>query len=348
MIGPFDLISAELIRNPEHINELFSSKTPWYEKCATTDPVYIYGPRGCGKSTILRKLALDSVLAEQNAKRSFNSVPYIGVYLSCSAELRSRFLLFPDNEYDQVAGDAVEFFNLLLAEALIKSLSLLRDEHIQNILGESVGLTRMCEQEVSQTFLQAFRLSSGERRLAGVGWFEHVLKALRIRRSSVWNVILSRGSNRIPNSSVIFDLCKELEEIFPLLRSKHIAFLLDDYSNQRIPVKLQRILNQTISFAKQGNPIFKVSSEYLGVDLDGIQQGREVVEVNFGKEYVDLGDIDRMAFLEDVIDIRFRLCQPNTNPLKNLTTEKLLGRQKLSAGTPMARRIREATKHKKT
>jgi hypothetical protein len=142
---------------------------------------------------------------------------------------------------------------------------------------------------------------------------------------------------------VIFDLCKGAEEILPLLRTKHVAFLLDDYSNQRIPVKLQRILNQTISFAKQGNPIFKVSSEYMGVDLTGIQQGREVIEVNFGQEYVDLGEAERTGFLEDVIDIRFRAAKRTEG---KLTTRKLLGRQNLSAGTPMARAIKGAQKGK--
>jgi hypothetical protein len=134
----------------------------------------------------------------------------------------------------------------------------------------------------------------------------------------------------------LFDLCKDLEEVFPLLKEKHIAFLIDDYSNQRIPVELQRMLNQTISFAKQGNPIFKVSSEYQGVDLEGIQEGREVVEVNFGREYVDLTESRRSVFLEDVLDIRFRQANVNT------TAKALLGRSGIKPAVPMARQIRRA------
>jgi serine/threonine protein kinase len=348
MSGPFDLISAELIRKPEQINRLFSSKTPWYNKCATTDPTYIYGPRGCGKSTILRKLSLESVLAEDDPGVAFSAIPYIGVYLSCSAELRSRFWLFPDDAYPKIAGDAVEFFNLLLGEALLRTFSLLRDSQVVPILGSSVGLTIACEEAMAHLFFRHFSLEGGEYQLAGVGWLDHALKALRLRRSQVWSQILARGSNNIPNSSVVFDLCRDLADVFPLLNGKHIAFLLDDYSNQRIPVRLQRILNQTISFAKQGNPIFKVSSEYMGVDLTGIQQGREVVEVNFGKEFVDLQDSDRTGFLEDVIDIRFKLAnEKGGDQYSHVTARELLGRQRLSAGTPMARSIRQAHKHKK-
>lgn len=342
MVGPFDLISAELIRSPDHINQLFSSKTPWYEKCATTDPVYIYGPRGCGKSTVLRKLSLDSVLAQTNAKEAFEGLPYIGVYLSCSAELRSRFLLFPEEEYDNIAGDAVEFFTLLLCEALVRALGFLRDERITPVIGESVGLTADCEESISLIILEQLRLNTAEARLTGVGWFEHVIKQVRVRRAAVWHIILERGSRRVADCAVLFEICKQVAEVFPLLAVKHVAFLLDDYSNQRIPVMLQRILNKTISFAKQGNPIFKVSSEYLGVDLEGIQQGREVVEVNFGKEYVDLKDARRVAFLEDVIDIRFQICN------LRMDAKKLLGKDHLSSGTPVARRIREAAGRKKT
>ena len=72
-------------------------------------------------SPILRKLALESILAESSPREAFGKLPYLGVYLSCSAELRSRFLLFPTDEYESIAGDAVEFFMLLLSEALVRA-----------------------------------------------------------------------------------------------------------------------------------------------------------------------------------------------------------------------------------
>ena len=338
MVGPFDLISAELIRRPETINQLFSDKTPWADKCRTLDPVYIYGPRGCGKSTMLRKLALESVLASVDPVRSFNSIPYIGVYISCSTELRSRFWLFPKNKYEQIRADAVEFFNLLLIEGLVKAFTLIADSGKNNTLNRSIGLTRDCQRELVKIICTAFQLEREPRRLAGTTWLEYAAKELRVKKAAVWRTILNGGSDHIPNSSLVFDVCREIEEVFPLIKRKHIAFLLDDYSNQRIPVELQKILNQTISFARQINPIFKVSSEYLGVDLDGIQHGREVVEVNFGREYVDLADDARTAFLEDIIDIRFSINETH------LTATKLLSKSRLSAGLPMARKIRDAAK----
>lgn len=341
MMGPFDLISAELIRSDDQLNLLFSNKAPWLAKCSTTDPVYIYGPRGCGKSTVLRRLALPAVLSLPDATEHFRKMPYLGVYLSCSSELRSRFWLFPKDEYDRIEGDVVLFFTMLLVEALLDNFELLRDGNIEPRLGFSVGLTNDTARSIAERVFNAFEIPGMDLKLGGVSWLSFARKELSLARQSVWKRILSAPSRTIPNPSLLFDLCKSMEEVFPLLEQKHIAFLLDDYSNQRIPVELQRRLNQTISFAKQGNPIFKVSSEYFGVDLDGIQEGREVVEVNFGWEYVELNDQQRGLFLEDVLDIRFRENKVAT------TVEELLGRSDLSPGLPLARAIRRAHHSKK-
>lgn len=273
LLTPFDLISAELIRSNEQLNHLFSNKCPWLESCATTDPVYIYGPRGCGKSTILRKISLPAILSDINARDLFDRWPYIGVYLSCSSELRSRFWLFPKDSYPAIHGDVVLFFTALLVEALLATFELLRDGDVERILGQSVGLTKATEQSIAEVICTAFDLKRVGAKLGGVSWLTYARKRLAIRRNEVWKNILTNPSGTTANPALLFDVCRELEEVFPLLQKKHVAFLVDDYSNQRIPIELQRMLNQTISFSKQGNPIFKVSSEYQGVDLEGIQEG---------------------------------------------------------------------------
>jgi len=336
LLTPFDLISAELIRSNDQLNHLFSQKCPWFESCATTDPVYIYGPRGCGKSTILRKLSLPAVLSDPEGPQVFARWPYVGVYISCSSELRSRFWLFPKEMYPRIQGDVVLFFIALLTEALLDAFELLRDGTVEEKLGESVGLTKTTEQSIAEAVCNRFGLAKVGAKLGGVSWLTYARKKLTIRRNEVWQNILTNPSNQTPNPALLFDLCKDLEGVFPLLKEKHIAFLIDDYSNQRIPIELQRMLNQTISFAKQGNPIFKVSSEYQGVDLEGIQEGREVVEVNFGREYVDLTESRRSVFLEDVLDIRFRQANVDT------TAKSLLGKSGVRPGIPMARQIRRA------
>ena len=70
------------------------------------------GPIGCGKSTVLRRLSLPAVLSLPQASKHFREMPYVGVYISCSSELRSRFWLFPRDEYDKIEGDVVLFFSM--------------------------------------------------------------------------------------------------------------------------------------------------------------------------------------------------------------------------------------------
>jgi len=334
---PFDFISAELIRNDKTLNDLFSQECPWYQHCATTDPIYLYGPRGCGKSTILRMLSLPAVLQGPRPKEVFSHRPYIGIYLSCSSELRSRFWLFPKEEYPGIEVLAIRYFIMLLTEAMLETFELLRDGNVEKHLGASVGLTNDTARTMCEAVCESFDLPKASGKLQGVSWLTYAKTQLFMARQRVWKAILtSPGGTRgeIANPALLFDLCKRLEECWPLLREKHIAFLVDDYSNQRIPVELQRLLNQTISFSKQGNPIFKVSSEYLGLDLEGIQEGREVVEVNVGLEYVNLTDTNRSAFLEDVLDIRFKLCN------FSYKASNLLGKSHLGPVAPMARAIR--------
>jgi len=337
---PFDFISAELIRNDKTLNELFSQECPWYQHCATTDPIYLYGPRGCGKSTILRMLSLPALLQGPKAKEAYMSRPYIGIYVSCSSELRSRFWLFPREKYPGIEVLAIRYFIMLLSEAMLETFEYLRDGNVEKFLGASVGLTNDTARSICEAVCESFELPKASAKLQGVSWLSYAKTQLFMSRQGIWKEILNSpgGSGKgVANPALLFDLCKRLEECWPLLRQKHIAFLVDDYSNQRIPIELQRLLNQTISFSKQGNPIFKVSSEYLGLDLEGIQEGREVVEVNVGLEYVNLTDSNRSAFLEDVLDIRFRLCN------WNYKAADLLGKSHLGPGAPMARAIRESS-----
>lgn len=336
---PFDLTSAELVRSDAKLNRMFSEECSWFQRCDSSDPVYIYGPRGCGKSTILRILSLKATLQSDNAKQLFDNRPFIGVYISCTAELRSRFMLFRNNEIACIEKSVLTYFQMMLIEALLETLTLLQDGIVEKYLHTRVGLSPDIARNICVMLFNRLEIDDTHLKLQGISWIEYARKKIGIKKDRVWSEIVKGRCNYYLNPSVIFDVCSDLESILPLFREKCFAFLIDDYSNQRIPYELQKILNTAISFAKQGNPIFKVSSEYQGLNLDDIQQGREVHQINIGEDYIKLTEEKRSVFLEDVINIRFRLAKK-----ENISAEKLLGKSKIFSGVPMARAIRAADK----
>ena len=122
MASPFDLPSAELIRSDRELMALFSDQYPRLDACRSNAPVYLYGPRGCGKSTILRSLSLKAILDSEQPMEELAKIPFIGVYISSSQELRSRFWLMREQDFDTLEGHVIRYFNLLLIEGLVEVL----------------------------------------------------------------------------------------------------------------------------------------------------------------------------------------------------------------------------------
>ena len=306
LLSPFDYISAEMIRNDRQFSELFSRECPWLRECESLEPLYLYGPRGSGKSSVLRWLSFKTVLSDPS-RSSLSVLQEIGVYVSCSVELRSRFWLLNETTIEKLQAPILRFFNLLLLEELF-------DTFLSMWLAESSGVYNFgLKSSKAAPFVQwvierlNLKLAEGQLRLQGQNCFEYLKGFVRKMRWETWSII-QKGDEvgYLPDPSLAIDICRVVPDYFSYFRDRHITFLIDDYSNQRIPVALQRKLNQTISFAKQGTPLFKVSSEYQGVDLEGVQEGREVVEINIGDKYSSLDDKTGAQFLADIVNIRLK------------------------------------------
>lgn len=304
LTSPFDYISAEMIRNDREFAELFSRECPWLNECRSLEPLYIYGPRGCGKSSVLRWLSLKTLLSDPKRSKA-EYISDIGVYVSCSVELRSRFWLLAEDIIDELQTPIIRFFNLLLLEELFETMLLMW--RVEETDGYQFGFHGSKLHDFTAFALQRIRSKEDNinPRLQGQSPFDYLRSAVRKLRWETWSQI-QNGDNesRLPDPSLASDICRSLSHYFRYFESRHVTFLIDDYSNQRIPRHLQRKLNQTISFAKQGTPIFKVSSEYNGVDLEGIQEGREVVEINIGDQYTSLTEPTGPDFLADIVNIR--------------------------------------------
>jgi len=343
MTSPFDLPSAELIRSDHELMALFSDQYPRLDACRSNAPVYLYGPRGCGKSTILRSLSLRAILEVDDPAAALAKIPFTGIYISCSQELRSRFWLMKDADFEILDGHLVRYFTLLLIEGLVETFD--RVARLAALSAPAVDFLFTADVAVKCAAAVRHRvgLDAAAARYSGTSHFVALQDEIRRARDGLWQRILDRSEPQSrPDAQLIFDLCHDLERIWPFLRDRRIAFLLDDYSNQRIPAMLQKKLNQAITFSKQGSPIFKVTSEYDGVDLEGVQEGREVHEVNVGFEYVSLQSPNRYRFLQNVLERRFAHLDQVIDLLDVLPLSAV------EPTIPMARAIREAHLAKKT
>ncbi|MBZ0115273.1 MAG: protein kinase [Thermoanaerobaculia bacterium] len=305
--SPFDYISAEMIRGNREFAELFSEECPWLEDCKALEPLYIYGPRGCGKSSVLRWLSFKSAVADPHRKEPLENMREVGIYLSCSVELRSRFWLLPNDLLMSLETELVEFFSLLLLEELFDTLTLMSELEQQSEF--SFGLHPEKQRDLANWWRQRLALKDGDLRVQGQSYVTYLRDMVRKMKWKTWARI-RQGESGTSNvdGMLVTDVCRYLGAEIDYFASRHVTFLLDDYSNQRIPLELQKKLNQAISFAKQGTPIFKVSSEYGGVDLEGIQEGREVVEINIGERYTTAKGVGP-EFLIDIVNRRLQRAQ---------------------------------------
>jgi serine/threonine protein kinase len=334
MTSPFDLASAELMRSDRQLMALFSESYPRLDAVRSVDPTYLYGPRGCGKSTILRSLSLRAILESANPTEELAKAPFVGVYISASQELRSRFWLMSHDDIERLEGHVVRYFNLLLVESLIETF-----DHLLHHNGASLPLS--LDPSTSESCASLIRKHLGLENVLTQFWgsspFQVLLAQVRKEKHSLWLAILDRATPaKRPDAQLIFDITRSLEQQWPQLATYRLVFLIDDYSSQRIPAELQRRLNQSITFSKQGSPIFKVTSEYDGVDLDGVQAGREVHEINVGFEYVSLQGKNRYSFLQNVLQRRFAYMDTAID----LTS--VLPPSELDAASGLARAIRQA------
>jgi serine/threonine protein kinase len=339
MHSPFDLPSAELIRSDRQLMDLFSEEYPGLELCRSEAPVYLYGPRGCGKSTILRSLSLKAALASKDPHESISKVPFLGVYISSSQELRSRFWLMQTEDFEQLVGHIVRFFTFLLIESLLGTLEEMFEWDSKNNNSPlNFGMTENVAVKCVHSIRDRLNLDVTTTRYARTSCLFGLRQQIRQSRDQLWLRILNRHEPPFrPDPQMIFDICHSIEEICPSLRERRICFLIDDYSNQRIPEALQKKLNHVITFAKQGTPIFKVTSEYDGVNLEGLSEGREVNEVNVGFEYISIQNTDdRYRFLYNVLQRRFNYMELDNDILQFLPPSNL------KPAIPLARAIREA------
>jgi hypothetical protein len=338
LIDPFDFISAEHITDDNLLVTLFAESCPWMDEVTRDVPILLTGPRGCGKSTVFRRLALKAVL--NKSPEEIRNSHQAGFYISCSADLRNRVGWIINKETaTRSKKEIIHYFNLLLTREIIFTLSLIAQRTDRETLF-GYGVT---QERKLYTFVNSQINLTEEKRLKlqGIPPMEHLVEILDYELNSCYEKIL-RGNSIDDATSISYlpDLTKYLKFNIAFFKDRTITFFLDDYSIHRIPKEVQIILNPII-WDRQ-NHLFKLSAEKYGAehiydfpsDSDSsptADLAREFREIDCGLIYIQMSDKGKAKelakFAQDLLDHRLKLAEYHG------TTETLIGHSHYEEGT---------------
>lgn len=296
---------------PQDIALLFSDVLGWERRLEKSEPVLVVGPRGCGKTMLLRYLSAGSCarpkrdeITQEDVRRRLLGMPHIGFLINVG-QLRTPFLRSAykelENQHKHIAEEFCrEFLNLSFGFEIVRTLIWLDTEQILPLTDDDKKL--LCS--LLSTFFPDDREPQRES-------LHSYAEALDRRVMSLSN--LRKPSEYSPTGFARDDVLHLFAQTLRRASwggAKEIWFLIDDYSVTVIPELAQKAYNPVL-FRPSSELRIKISSEGDGPNLtDTIgrkyREGRELSKVNLGEVYFQSEEQDGRAFFEGILDARFR------------------------------------------
>ncbi len=318
---PFEYLSVEeMPENSDLIQNLYTDNVPWLQEIEGYGTTVISGPRGSGKSMILKNMRLLTKVRSMNLTNStIDKVDYLGFYVHCQHNLYFPFAGLGVEFDEETCNKFIHYLNLLFTAEILESLVILEKLNILNFSNNSKNtLSEFLHERIFQNennlFLSSRNLFSQCKSL--------IEKEILLSQKKIQKKELIPKQTSV---SYIQNLLQILDNMSDFFKNKPVYLLLDDYSHPKVEYNLQKSINRIIGF-RNNRFCFKITSEKFGFiqeDQDGktLQQDREFSYVDLGARYIKASKPEKKQFIGNIIEKRL------TRSGYDLSVEEFFGRK---------------------
>lgn len=328
---PFHYISAETISSDKLLVNLFAESCPWKNDVLSPDPLVLTGPRGCGKSTVFRRLSLKGMLFK--GVEEIKNSKIAGFYISCSTDLRNHLnWINNENLVRRFRGEVKHYFNLIVTREIVNTFNIIRSREDRETV---FGFTSDEEMRLHNFIIDKLTVPKDiQLHLQGVPPMAHALDVIETEMEKCYESMI-RGLTIIEDKtqqSYVSNLTTFLNENVSYLGDKKIVFFIDDLSTRQIPKEIQTVFNDII-LERAKNHVFKISSDKYGWSgLDSLsatgEKYREFREIDCGRFYlVDADSSLKRKFTRELLAKRLELSGYRGKP------EEIIGTSEFAEGS---------------
>ncbi len=299
---PFDYPSCEQVRTHSLLKALYSDHFLGLDLVKNISNVILTGPRGCGKSTVLKSLSIQHLI--QTNEDSPNEVEFIGIYYRCD----DLYFSFPRYKLPKdrpgVFDIPVHFITASLLRETLDALIAWSNKHFAK---EFKKQERSLTEKLAE-ILDYKDPSSYSNFKALIAKLNNERKRAKKRQGRLH--LKDEPIGDFFGVEILGQCCEQLANTLSYLTDRPIFFFIDDYSSPKITKALQENLNR-LFFQRSPNIFFKISTESpvsIAIkDLDGkvFTESREYHFLNIGTIFLHTDIKKKQTFLDDVFRRRF-------------------------------------------
>lgn len=317
--NPFEYLNANDFPSETLVSRLFSDRFPWVGGVILTSAqsILITGPRGSGKTMILRSMRLKTRLnpkvdgeAPEDILARIETDPSIAFFISARLEIGNYAPLTKLPAWMEVGESILYYFYLLYLYEVCDTL------HFANI-----NSVLRIKSDAEHSFCRFLSELFGETIIS----FSSALASVKARQLEIRTNPNIQVPPAMQSARFLTDLCEQFRQVHPSLSTKPIVFLLDDFSLPKVPSTVQKSLLPVI-WNSGGGYSFRVTAHSESMETVDARQNtyvvnRDYIEINLGAAYIDTIDAKRRQIdscISDIFSRRFALSGETRASVKTL------------------------------